>query len=65
MEAGERVVGRIERVFDATRRALHANPPPVAPQSDEARPSSGLQAAIAAAQAVADRSARRVESRAA
>lgn len=65
MEAGERVVGRIERVFDATRRALHANPPPVGSQPDEARASSGLQAAIAAAQAVADRSARRVESRAA
>ena len=65
MSAGEKVMGGLERVFDTTRRALHSNPPPAAAQPEEARGSSALQAALAAAQAVADRSARRVESRAA
>ena len=63
--AGEKVMGRLDRVFDATRRALHSHQgPPIAPAHDE-RGSPALQAAVAAAQAVADRSARRLESRAA
>ncbi|NNM71636.1 DUF6468 domain-containing protein [Enterovirga aerilata] len=64
--AGEKVMGGLERVFDATRRALHASPPPTASvPAEEPRPGGPLQAALAAAQAVAERSARRLESRAA
>ncbi len=65
MEAGEKVMGGLERVFDTTRRALQANPLPSAAEPEETRGASALQAALAAAQAVADRSARRLESRAA
>ncbi len=64
--AGEKVMGSLERVFDSTRRALNAQtsvrPVPVA---EEPRAGSGLDAALAAAQALAERSARRIESRAA
>ncbi len=65
MEAGEKVMGGLERVFDTTRRALQANPLPTAMEPEDTRGASALQAALAAAQAVADRSARRLESRAA
>ena len=63
--AGEKVMGRLDRVFDATRRALQSHQPPPAAQPDGERGAGTLQAALAAAKAVADRSARRLESRAA
>ena len=65
MNAGEKVMGALERVFDTTRRAVNANPVPAAPEPEAPRGGGALQAALAAAQAVAERSARRLESRAA
>ena len=67
MSAGEKVMVSLERVFDSTRRAVSASPPPAAipPEPDVPRGSGALQSALAAAQAVAERSARRLESRAA
>ena len=65
MAAAEKVMSGIERVFDTTRRALNATPVPLASVPEEARGGNGLQATLAAAQTLADRSARRIESRAA
>ena len=65
MEAGEKVMGGLERVFDTTRRALQANPVPAPAEPEDARGAGSLQSALAAAQALAERSARRLESRAA
>ena len=63
--AGEKVMGRLDQVFDVTRRALHARQVSPAAEPDDDRGTGALQAALAAAQAVAARSARRLESRAA
>ena len=65
MEAGDKVMGSLERVFDTTRRALEANPVPAVAEPDQPRGPSSLHSALAAAQALADRSARRLERRAA
>ena len=65
MEAGEKVMGGLERVFDTTRRALQANPVPNAPEVEDPHAGGALQAVLKAAQTLADRSARRLESRAA
>ena len=65
MEAGEKVMGGLERVFDTTRRALQANPLPNVPEAEEPHGGGALQAVLKAAQTLADRSARRLESRAA
>lgn len=64
--SGEAVIARIDQFVDVTRRAVHANPPqgvvaaPPPPRGGEA-----LRSAVATAKAVAERAARRVESRAA
>jgi hypothetical protein len=68
VSAGEAVIGGFNKMLDSTRRAVQAHPRPelVTPEEvKEPKPESALQAALAAAQAVADRTARRLESRAA
>ena len=66
INAGEKVMGGIEHIVETTRRLAQAAPKPALMEEPEPpRAGSALRAALAAAQAVADRSARRVESRAA
>lgn len=67
IKAGESVMGGIGHIVDSTRRAVHAHGRAHAPQPPAPEPDSGraLKSALAAAQAVADRSARRIEGRAA
>lgn len=66
IQAGESVMGGIGHIVDSTRRAVQAHgrgrPPPATAEPDAGR---ALRSALAAAQAVADRSARRIEGRAA
>lgn len=66
---GESVLTRIEHFVHVTRRAVHTSvPPTVAPAPPVAaapRTGEALRSAVATARAVAERAARRVESRAA
>jgi hypothetical protein len=63
--ASEKIIGGLDRVFETTRRALETHPLGGSPEPEREPGLSTLQATLAAAQAVAERSSRRLESRAA
>lgn len=66
IKAGESVMGGIGHIVESTRRAVQRHPnSEAAPQPTHGGSGRALTSALAAAQAVADRSARRLKSQAA
>ena len=63
--AGETVMNRIDAILDKTRRAAQLHPAGRAPPPPRRSGSETLEVAVATAQAVADRAARRIVERAA
>ena len=67
VEAGETVMGRIMQIVETSRRAVGASEPvgrqPVPPVAAPEPPQDRMGAAAAAAQALAERAARRLEAR--
>ncbi|HEY8383097.1 MAG TPA: DUF6468 domain-containing protein [Microvirga sp.] len=66
VEAGREVMGRIAQIVESTRQVAPIRPQPVqAPEPAKSQHGERLSAAAAAAQALTERAARRIEGRAA